>query len=338
VSKTLSGGTLRDTRGHGDDWRTRFAQLDALPPSSDDISKQQRGRDFERVLHYMFDEAGMAPRKGFRPQGEEIDGSFLFHGRPMLFEAKWTNDPIPASTLYQFRGKLDGKLIGTIGLFISMGGYSKDAVDALIAGKSLNLILFDGDDMRALANSQTFGIEAAINLKLRAAAEEGTPLMPLHGLVAPSPSMIQSPVLIVEGSYDAQILHALIERAENTRSPTVLPAGGRLNLPLVALALLNQRSVGTKLGILADGDGKAAKVRKRIENTLADAGLPPNVDIEILVVDPNLESALGLVNESSPTRPSVHTLDDVLRDLDLSKLAANNDDLTLLLRLLGLLN
>ena len=61
----------------------------------------------------------------------------------MLFEAKWTGDPVPASMLYQFRGKLEGKLTGTLGIFISIGGYSADAVDALVAGKSLNLVLFD---------------------------------------------------------------------------------------------------------------------------------------------------------------------------------------------------
>jgi hypothetical protein len=76
----------------------------------------------------------------------------------MLLEVKWRVDPQPASTLYQFMGKVNGKLVGTIGLFVSMSGFSPDAVDALVAGKELNLILMDGDDVRALVRGD-IGIE-----------------------------------------------------------------------------------------------------------------------------------------------------------------------------------
>jgi hypothetical protein len=127
--------------GSGSDWQGRYARLLALPTASSRAAKQRRGREFERVLYDMLAEADMDPRSSYRPAGEEIDGSFLHPGRTMLFEAKWTSDPVPASTLYQFRGKLEGKLTGTLGVFISIGGYSADAVDALVAGKSLNLVL-----------------------------------------------------------------------------------------------------------------------------------------------------------------------------------------------------
>jgi hypothetical protein len=153
------------------DWRVHFARLHALPLGSSNAEKQQRGADFEVALRGMFQAAGMDPRSRYRPSAEEIDGSFLYRGRVMLFEAKWTRDPVPASALYQFRGKLDGKLAGTLGAFLSMAGYSKDAVDALVAGKSLNLILFDGEDMRKLSEPGCIGIKTALDLKLRGAAE-----------------------------------------------------------------------------------------------------------------------------------------------------------------------
>lgn len=85
----------------------------------------------------------------YKAKGEQIDGSFYLDGTFILLEAKWHADPIPASTLYQFKGKVDGKLVGTLGVFISMSGYSEDAVDALTAGKSLNLILFNKEDIDA---------------------------------------------------------------------------------------------------------------------------------------------------------------------------------------------
>jgi len=118
----------------------------------------------------MFEDAAMVPRTSYRPSGEEMDGSFEFRGRVMLLEAKWTKGPMPASSLCQFKGKIDGKLVGTLGMFMSMGGYSPEAVDALVAGKSLNLIMFDSEDMQAIATADGASLDRAIGIKLCAAA------------------------------------------------------------------------------------------------------------------------------------------------------------------------
>ncbi len=322
--------------GDTPDWRALFTELDALDADADAAARQRRGHAFERALWGMFDSAEMEPRSRFRPSGEEIDGSFLHHARPMLFEAKWTKVPVPASLLYAFRGKLDGKLAGTLGIFVSMGGYSKDAVDALIAGKSLNLILFDGDDMRNLARADGIGIEAAIDFKLRAAAEEGTPFMPLLGPSPGRPHACGAPteqLVIVEGPSDVAVMRALLE-VRNVRSRTTLtPAGGRLNQPLVALAQLALARDAKRLIIVADGDRQPDEVRRQIERTLAEADAPADVEYAIIVIDPNLEIALGLPDRRLPI-----TLEAVIKGIDLDARARSNPELGRLLRLLGILN
>ncbi|MEV6364872.1 restriction endonuclease [Nocardia asteroides] len=145
--------------------------------------KANRGREFEAALTEMFDEAGLRARSSYRPRGEEVDGSIWLDGRTYLFEAKWTSVVHPASSLYQFKGKVEGKLNGTLGLFFSMSGYSTDAVQALVAGKELNIVLFDGADVRQVVADRV-GIAEAIRLKLRAAAESGTPYVPVDDLLA----------------------------------------------------------------------------------------------------------------------------------------------------------
>ena len=330
------------TDGWGDasGWRVRFANLDALPADSDKVARQRRGTAFEQVLYAMLESAGMKPRTRFRPTGEEIDGSFMHHGRPMLLEAKWTSGPIPASVLYQFRGKVEGKLVGTLGMFISMGGYADDAVDALVAGKSLNLILFDGEDMRKLADKDGMGIANAIDLKLRAAAEEGTPYVPLPEPARqhrpPGAYARQNPVFVVEGNYDVQIIQALLQSTGSKATPTILAANGRMNLPLVALSQLSLQPDTRRLIILADGDGAPTDVRSQIEETFTRAATPSGLEVAVVVVEPNLESALGLLETPGSRRPSPSALSQAIQGLDIAELASANVDLALLFQYMGL--
>jgi hypothetical protein len=136
-----------------------YAKPSAPPAGADRRWLRQRGFEFERLLNKLLTSERLDPRTSYKSLGEQVDGSFFLDGSVFLLEAKWQADPLPASTLYQFKGKVDGKLIGTCGVFISMSGYSKDAVDALTVGKSLNVILFDKKDIDAAiytaANSET---------------------------------------------------------------------------------------------------------------------------------------------------------------------------------------
>lgn len=89
-----------------------------------------------------------------------------------LLEAKWQRQRVTAGTLYQFKGKVDGKLSGTLGIFISMSGYTRDGIEALTIGKDLNVILLDGLDIDVCMQG-TVSFQELLLDKLRLAAEEG---------------------------------------------------------------------------------------------------------------------------------------------------------------------
>jgi Restriction endonuclease len=291
--------------GNGDslasEWRRRFKDADSLSPAASAADKRKRGRDFELILRDMLTEAGLEPRIRFRPDGEEVDGSFFHRGRVLLLEAKWTKDPQPASSIYQFRGKVEGKLIGTIGVFISMGGYSDDAVDALIAGKVLNVILFSDDDMRAIAGGQ-LGFCDALDRKLREAAEFGTPFLPLRDPVNEAP-LYRGPApgeprkaraVIVEGLFDAVLVHTLADvLGPSAFDLEVVPVGGASNLGALAGTA---SSIGFTDGVvvIADGDGRPDVKRRRIESDLASRGPDLVGQTSIVVLDPTFEEALGV--------------------------------------------
>ena len=162
-------------------FRYQYGQLKTPPSGAGPEWYRRRGRSFERVLIELLKDGDLEPRLQYRPLGEEIDGSFVLGSRVFLLEAKWHKESTPASSLYMFKGKVDGKLVGTVGIFISMSGYSTDAVDALTAGKNLNLILFDRDDID-ICMEKSLGFQTVLFHKLRLAAEQGLVYAPSKGI------------------------------------------------------------------------------------------------------------------------------------------------------------
>jgi hypothetical protein len=99
--------------------------------------------------------------------------------RYFLLEAKWHADPLPMSAISPLRDKVEGKLEGTLGLFISASGFSDAAPDALTRGKKVNVILWDRGDLDALfLTGRTF--TEILNTKLRHAAERGEVLVSMR--------------------------------------------------------------------------------------------------------------------------------------------------------------
>ena len=315
-------------------WRTQFQEADSLPSDSSGAEKAKRGRNFERILHAMLDEAGLSPRTSYRPKGEEVDGSFIIHGRTMLLEAKWTQGSHPASSLYQFRGKIEGKLAGTIGIFISMGGFSADAIDALIAGKHLNLILADGEDIRMIAGG-VIGIKEAIELKLRAAAESGTPYLPLTGI-----RRTTRRIFITEGPFDTRVLESILRVFGMDQSFTTLAAGGPGNIAPLARALVTEIDKPTHFVLIIDGEGLYRKAEQDINNRIEseiDSG-----SATLIRLEPDLDTALGLVDHDSSweernrlRRLTDSRLDLIIQQADLPRRAKENPAVATLLNELG---
>jgi Restriction endonuclease len=276
------------------DWRAEFDAVAELDATASAMDKAARGRQLEKIFYAMVDEAGLRPRSSYRPTGEEVDGSFLISGHTMLLEVKWRQDPQPASALYQFMGKVNGKLVGTIGLFVSMSGFSTDAVDALLAGKQLNLVLMDGDDVRAVRRGD-IGITDAIQRKLRAAAETGTPFVPLVEAAATgephSEAGASRELILVEGPFDERIVTTLI-REWGTRSglQAIVQVGGLTNFAPSAEALLSQFEKAPRLIVIVDGDGQPEATRRQLTNDLTQRAIAA----EVLVVEPTLKAALGI--------------------------------------------
>lgn len=115
--------------------------------SSDDPIN--RGFKLEKVVKDLFVLFDLDPKASFRIVGEQIDGAFTFEKTDYLFEAKWTKELISIEDLDAFSGKLSRKLENTLGLFLSINGFSEDGIKAHTTGRKL-MILMDGSDLMAV--------------------------------------------------------------------------------------------------------------------------------------------------------------------------------------------
>lgn len=259
-----------------------YKEWNIVPDDAESAWFRKRGFAFEAILKECLQEQGLEPRSGYKTDGEQIDGSFFLDGSVFLLEAKWHKNPLPASSIYQFKGKVDGKLFGTLGIFISMSGYSKDAVDALTLGKSLNIILFGKEDIDAAIVGK-IGFKNILKSKLRIAAEKGVvyhssevELVSKDGHTTidsftydnMSSNIVKQDsnfdltsdlVVICEGNSDRELLSIFITKILNqyglSKKVNIIVAMGKMIIPRVANASSNIMTKAPVL-IVTDSDSE----------------------------------------------------------------------------------
>lgn len=264
-----------------------------------------RGYAFERWLNSCLEEEGLDPRLNVHPKGEQIDGSFVMNARAMLLEAKWRAQPIPASDIYEFKGKVDGKLVGTVGFFISMSGYSEDAVDAVRAGKSVNVLLLNEHDVMAAAQDE---FAKVFSYKLRIAADQGEIFTPYTAAISPRATHrpagsdgleregisqlahgdgVPPLAIVVEGQKDETIVtilaNRLLEQAGVDRPFAVFSANGRYGLASTANSMSMEFPAAYKTLIVTDVEPDTDWTPQDWRDTILRSVLPQKTDVIVAV-------------------------------------------------------
>jgi len=142
---------------------------------------QKRGYRLEKVLRELFVLFDLDPKASFKVTGEQIDGAFTFQSTDYLLEAKWQKEPVAAADLDSLGAKLSRKLDNTLGLYLSINGYSEDGVKAHSSGRRL-VILMDGSDLMAVLEGRIDLIQLLLR-KRRHAAQTGNIYLRIHELL-----------------------------------------------------------------------------------------------------------------------------------------------------------
>ncbi|MBD9359525.1 restriction endonuclease [Methylomonas fluvii] len=146
----------------------RSEYLDLL---ANKTSRQQRGYALERILAELSRLSRLETTEAFRVNGEQVDGAVKFDGEHYLIEAKWQERSASNEPVYQFAGKVAGKLYGR-GLFISVNGFSPEVIHSLVIGKEIQTLFVDGEDLILVLEGH-LTMRDMIDRKVKAAQTRG---------------------------------------------------------------------------------------------------------------------------------------------------------------------
>jgi restriction endonuclease Mrr len=112
---------------------------------------------------------------------EQIDGAFAFGTDHYVLEAKWWKDAIGRRELDVFKTNIERKGKNTLGLYISINGFTADAV--AVYSFSTPFITMDGLDFMAVLD-QRIRLDELIRRKKRHASETGHCSLPVAKILS----------------------------------------------------------------------------------------------------------------------------------------------------------
>lgn len=133
---------------------------------------QRRGYELEKILYKLFGLYDLDPIGSFKVVGEQIDGAFSFNNEEYLLEVKWRNAPTPLCDLDSFSSKIARRLENTLGLFISMSGFSDEALLRIVNSDKKLVLLMDCEDLMAVLDER-ISLYDLLKRKRREAAQTG---------------------------------------------------------------------------------------------------------------------------------------------------------------------
>lgn len=141
------------------------------------IGTQQAGYDFQDWFYDLMDYCEIRNRRPYVHDGRQIDGSITIGDTSYLVELKFTSDQADATDIDTFHKKVTTKAENTMGVFMSISGFSSVAVREA-SGPKTPLLLFDHAHIFAvLGGSITF--RAMVERVRRHASQTGESYLPI---------------------------------------------------------------------------------------------------------------------------------------------------------------
>lgn len=135
------------------------------------------GYAFQDWFYNFMDFAEIEHRKPYNTGGRQIDGSVTIDGTTYLIELKFTANQASGPDIDIFRSKVESKADNTMGLFISMAGYSSVAINEA-SGKKTTLLLLDASHLYLVLTGGMSCIDVIRRIR-RHASQTGESILPV---------------------------------------------------------------------------------------------------------------------------------------------------------------
>jgi hypothetical protein len=106
------------------------------------MTPNERGQRFNYFISEMLQCYRINSQASERSKGE-IDVSFMLEGRRFILEAKWQKKPNDTGDIAKLQKRVRQRLGGTVGILVSMSGFSADALKDVNEGEQLSVLLLD---------------------------------------------------------------------------------------------------------------------------------------------------------------------------------------------------
>lgn len=133
--------------------------LESLSEQLKDLSKRigtaEAGYEFQDWFFDVVDFFEMTNRRPYTSGGRQIDGSVTVEGTTYLTELKFTREQAAATDVDTFLAKVNDKADNTMGIMVSMPGYSSTAIEQASGRKTPIILLDHGHVYLVLSGSWT---------------------------------------------------------------------------------------------------------------------------------------------------------------------------------------
>jgi restriction endonuclease len=139
-----------------------------------------RGLWFEGFLNRLFGLFDLNPRAAYSLDREQIDGAFTIGADDYILEARWWRQPVGREDLDVFKTKIDRKGKNALGLYVSVNGFTQDALEEYQARTPF--LTMTGEDLSAVLAGR-IRLDEVIRRKKRYANETGNCYFPVSRML-----------------------------------------------------------------------------------------------------------------------------------------------------------
>lgn len=150
-------------------------KLDAMHSK---VGTQEGGYEFEIWFYELLDFCEITNRRPYKSNGRQIDGSLTHEGTTYLVELKFTKEQSGATDIDSLKAKVNKMADNTMGVMLSISGYSSVAINDASGSKSTLLILDASHLYLFLSGAMSFS--DIISRVRRHASQTGEAYLPVN--------------------------------------------------------------------------------------------------------------------------------------------------------------